>query len=546
MAELVGSDVVLRDVIDRAAVGIVLAEPTGELVFANETFRREFTLITAADRSEHLHDLVHPADYGATAHLARLARGEIDEYQGEHLCNGRGGGPERVALRACLLDGYLMVQLTSIERSRRAEEALAVSESRWQFALEAARQGVWDHDNRTKSMFYSPMWRTIRGIPQDEYVDDSQEAWLSRVHPEDRERIRPDIAKQNEGDDGYDILEYRERHRDGHYVWILSRGKPVEWDEHGNAVRTIGTDTDITHLKQVEARLAAEMERWRVTLEAIADGTICIDAAGRITFMNAAAQEWTGWFFDDAVGRDIHEVVQLGGVDATAAQAMIETCLITGVTQRLDGDAVLVSRDDQRRDVSCSASAIQPSDGGWTGAVVVFQDMTRSRSLQAQLEHAATHDSLTGLANRAAFSTALDRAVVSGQLHSIVFIDLDHFKHINDTFGHSVGDDVLRRVADAIRSHVRRGDVCARLGGDEFVLLLHNCELGDAELLAKRIIVAVSDIGVTVGEASARVGASVGLSALVPGEAPDAALIRADGACYQAKGSGRGRVCAAG
>ena len=125
-------------------------------------------------------------------------------------------------------------------------------------------------------------------------------------------------------------------------------------------------------------------------------------------------------------------------------------------------------------------------------------------------------------------------------------VDIDHFKHINDTFGHSVGDDVLRRVADAIRSHVRRGDVCARLGGDEFVLLLHNCELTDAELLAKRIIVAVSDIGVTVGEASARVGASVGLSALVPGEAPDAALIRADGACYQAKGSGRGRVCAAG
>src|SRR5690606_41948429 len=135
--------------------------------------------------------------------------------------------------------------------------------------------------------------------------------------------------------------------------------------------------------------------------------------------------EGTGWFFDDPVGRDIHEVGRLAGVGATAAQTMIETCLITGVTQRLEGDAVLVSRDDQRRDVSCSASAIQPADGGWTGAVVVFQDMTRSRSLQAQLEHAATHDSLTGLANRAAFSTALDRAVVSGQLHSIVFIDLD-------------------------------------------------------------------------------------------------------------------------
>src|SRR5690606_21027127 len=100
MANLVASDVVLRDVIDRAAVGIVLAEPSGEVVFANETFRRDFTLITAADRAQHLHDLVHPADRGARGELARLARGEIDRYEGEHLCNGKGGGPERVALTA--------------------------------------------------------------------------------------------------------------------------------------------------------------------------------------------------------------------------------------------------------------------------------------------------------------------------------------------------------------------------------------------------------------------------------------------------------------
>jgi diguanylate cyclase (GGDEF)-like protein/PAS domain S-box-containing protein len=151
---------------------------------------------------------------------------------------------------------YIIAQLNSIDRRKAAEAALVESESRWHFALEAARQGVWDHDSRTGRMFYSPMWRTMRGIPQDEAIDDRQESWIERIHPEDRDRIRSTVSRQNLGDDGYDILEYRERHRDGRYIWILSRGKPVAWDQEGRVLRTIGTDTDITHLKEIEARLA--------------------------------------------------------------------------------------------------------------------------------------------------------------------------------------------------------------------------------------------------------------------------------------------------
>lgn len=150
---------------------------------------------------------------------------------------------------------YIIAQITNIDRRKAAESALLESESRWNFALEAARQGVWDHDSRTGQVFYSPMWRTMRGIPEDEVIDGRQELWLERIHPDDRERIRSTVSRQNLGDDGYDILEYRERRRDGRYIWILSRGKPVEWDAKGNVLRTVGTDTDITHLKEIEARL---------------------------------------------------------------------------------------------------------------------------------------------------------------------------------------------------------------------------------------------------------------------------------------------------
>jgi len=124
---------------------------------------------------------------------------------------------------------YVIMQVNSVHDRKTAEAALAESESRWSFALEAARQGVWDHDSRTGKIFYSPMWRKMRGIPEDEAVDDRQELWLERIHPDDRERIRSTVSRQNLGDDGFDILEYRERSRDGRYIWILSRGKPVEW-----------------------------------------------------------------------------------------------------------------------------------------------------------------------------------------------------------------------------------------------------------------------------------------------------------------------------
>ncbi|HMN87933.1 MAG TPA: PAS domain-containing protein, partial [Bauldia sp.] len=133
---------------------------------------------------------------------------------------------------------------------RRAEEALAESESRWNFALEGAGQGVWDHDLRKGTAFFSRVWRQMRGIGLDEPVDASRETWLSRVHPDDRNRLIEETNRQDSGRRGYNSFEYRERHRDGHYIWVLSRGRPVEWNPDGSVARIIGTDTDITSIKE--------------------------------------------------------------------------------------------------------------------------------------------------------------------------------------------------------------------------------------------------------------------------------------------------------
>lgn len=163
---------------------------------------------------------------------------------------------------------------------KQAEEALAESESRWNFALEGAGQGVWDHDLRRGTAFYSSMWRRMRGFGLDEKVDSSREAWLARVHPDDRARLMDQADRQNSGEIAQNSFEYRERHRGGHYIWILSRGKPIEWNTDGSVARIIGTDTDITKIKEEEARAARKAaETYRRHLTALEKAQEATEAA---------------------------------------------------------------------------------------------------------------------------------------------------------------------------------------------------------------------------------------------------------------------------
>ena len=176
-----------------------------------------------------------------------------------------------------------------------AEEALAESESRWNFALEGAGQGVWDHDLRHKKAFFSPMWRKMRGIGLDEFVDPSRDAWLERVHPDDRQRIADEADRQNSSELKQNSFEYRERHRDGHWMWILSRGRPVEWMPDGDVARIIGTDTDITSLKEEEARTAQEKdEMYRRHLAALQKAHEATEAAHKLAEAMARHDPLTG------------------------------------------------------------------------------------------------------------------------------------------------------------------------------------------------------------------------------------------------------------
>ncbi len=550
----------LRSVLENAAVATFLVGPDGRLLYTNRAFRELLGYSENDPFTVVVDDLIHPDDLSsADGQMQTLRDGSAEGYRAERRYVKKDGEPIWVLVSASALRDaatgdlhYTIIQAINIDRQKRAEAALAESESRWNFALESAGQGVWDHNLNAKTAFYSRMWKVMRGIDPGEEVDPSPEAWLERVHPDDRERIQAANSQQDSGDLSLKEIEYRERHRDGHWIWILSRGKAVAWNPDGSASRVLGTDTDITKIKQVELQLALEKERLKVTLESIADGVISTDAAGLVVFMNPVAEEMTGWPSAEAAGRKVGEIFAI--VDEASARLTVNPvaeCLSKGRLHYLDGETVLIGRDGKHHDVRASAAPVRTPQGTVIGAVLVFQDVADSRALQRQLTHTAMHDSLTGLSNRATFEQALQDAVRQAQReareHALCFIDLDHFKKVNDTAGHAAGDAVLRGIGAAIRGACRVNDFAARIGGDEFALLLPDCSVVSASRVAEKIVDAISALHFSWQSKYAgcgAIGASIGITAISSRSTDPVELMRqADAACYSAKA--RGRNCVA-
>ncbi len=544
--------------LDAAPVGMLVVDLDGGVRYSNRALSDMLGYVPAAEEAFPLLDMVYVEDRTTVhLHFNQLARGESRGWRAEHRFRCADHSALWCMVAATVLPGQdgepdvVILQITNIELQKKAEEALIYSEARWNSALESARQGVWDYDMRRDRMFYSRMWRVLRAIPDDEEIGaDHDTNWLDRIHPEDRERIAVISPKQGQGEEGYDTLEYRERTRDGRYVWILSRGKPIEWDENGTVLRAVGTDTDITHLKTVEQELAFEKERLRVTMEAMADGVIATDMCGNVIFINPVAACLLGCKAGDARGTAASDIFVLRHADTGEIQPCPgRLCIEQRRVIESGEDLVLSHRDGGWRDIRYTAAPVIMPDGAISGAVLVFQDVTQSRALQRQLTHSATHDALTELLNRAAFEQALGRIVAdsraTGRQSCLIYIDLDRFKPVNDNAGHAAGDTLLKQVAHTIRDCCRAHDVVARIGGDEFAILLENCPSAAGKQVAQKVVAAIAALAFFWAGRDYRIGASAGVT-LVASEpaSPLGFMGEADAACYAAKADGRGRVIA--
>jgi diguanylate cyclase (GGDEF)-like protein/PAS domain S-box-containing protein len=308
----------------------------------------------------------------------------------------------------------------------------------------------------------------------------------------------------------------------------------------------VGLATD--QRRNATRELAAERQRLRTTLRAIADAVITTDADTRITYLNAAAHELLGQSLQDIEGRRFYEVVAMTDPrTARTAQTALNKCLASGEVVR-PSEVVLLHRPDGGvRHVSKVVTPLFGQNNQVVGSVLVLRDATAEYERDRKLSHLATHDVLTGLCNRFEFERRLqvlfDRARLLILPATLFAVDLDRFKAVNDAGGHAAGDAVLRRVAEVLKSSVRNKDTVARLGGDEFAVVLEKATPERVRAVAAQIRRALNPLLVQWNDNTYAIGASLGVATISDGYTSIAAwMAAADSACYEAKRAQRGQT----
>jgi diguanylate cyclase (GGDEF)-like protein/PAS domain S-box-containing protein len=297
--------------------------------------------------------------------------------------------------------------------------------------------------------------------------------------------------------------------------------------------------------KAVGDALYVEKERAAVTLNSIGDAVLCTNMSGSITYLNLAAETITGWPREEAIGKPLAEVFRIiDGATRKTARDPMEMAVEQNRTVGLTVNCVLIRRDGFESAIEDSAAPIHDRAGHITGAVIVFHDVSAARAMSNQMTHTAQHDLVTNLPNHLLLSDRITQAIALARRQNrpiaVIFLDLDHFKYINDSLGHATGDKLLQSVSRRLLANVRGSDTVSRLEGDEFVVLLSEIICSeDASTSARRILLSLGDPHAIAGQ-DLHIDGSIGIS-IYPEDGEDAETLieNADTAMNHAKESGR-------
>jgi diguanylate cyclase (GGDEF)-like protein/PAS domain S-box-containing protein len=328
---------------------------------------------------------------------------------------------------------------------------------------------------------------------------------------------------------------FHNRRKDGTIYWESASISPLR-DERGRITHFIAIKEDITAQKRAEDQLRMNAAVFETTTE----GIMVTDEENRIKTINPAFTRITGYTQDEVQGRS-PSILSSGRHDRGFYEEMWETVLQNGCW---NGEIWNRRKDGSVYPEWLAISTIRDDNGIVKEHVAVFSDITKYKQDEEQILYQANYDALTGLPNRSLLSDRLSQAIVAAQRESwmlaVLFVDLNHFKVVNDTFGHVVGDEVLQMVAERIKSCLREPDTVSRFGGDEFIILLQDVtEMDSVAQIATNIINNITRV-ITLYGREIYIGASIGITVYPDdAESVDSLLRNADMAMYQAKERGR-------
>jgi diguanylate cyclase (GGDEF)-like protein/PAS domain S-box-containing protein len=432
----------------------------------------------------------------------------------------------------------LMAQLTS---EREKLEDVKQEAKRLNQAISGSSEGIWDWDISNKKLYCSQRLMEILGFESDDSITEVDDDFLTlRVHPDDElqtnEIIRSHIYRQIPLN-----FEARIRNREGVYIWVHIRGSSTQKDESTNILRSCGVMADVNEIKQqdIANKLSA------VAFES-SEGIVVIDHQYFIVKTNAAFSEISGFTEQDVLAKT-PDVFRADSVSETQFQDFWKEAKKHGHSELKTWFKGL---SGHQFPVLARLNRVHDDQGNITHMVLFFQNISEQLQYESQIKRMAFYDELTQLPNRRLFLDRLERALSrverTKHIGAIIYIDLDHFKEINDTWGHKNGDDFLIEVSRRMASQVRNEDTLARIGGDEFVILMaeistevematsvleHFCERLLAELIKPIHLV----------ETELTASASLGV-AMFPADAHslDELLVQADTAMYKSKENGKG------
>jgi len=429
-----------------------------------------------------------------------------------------------------------------MKNKKMGEEPLSLqeSEARLKRVLEGSEQGFWDWELPSRQFIVSDRFESMLGYEPGE-GDFSIDNWHNHVHSDDLAKAIESINLHLAGEIPCHQVELRIRTKSGEWKYILTHGKVVSRAADGTPLMMSGTHTDISERKLAEKQLHDQAE----LIELAHDAIIVRDMDYRVTFWNRGAERTYGWSQEEACNQKIHRLLQ---TQFPQPQEEIEDILFR--TGQWEGELKYTTKNGSQIVVASRWAVKRDEDNRPVAIMEISRNITEHKALLTILELQARQDYLTGLNNRGYFMELAEREIKKasryGHNFTILMLDIDNFKMINDTYGHKAGDRVLVALADIFRKTLRVADIEGRIGGEEFAILLPETDREGAVVVAERLRSSVEDCEILLqsSEMPMRFTVSIGVSA--PESVNynlDALLSQADDALYRAKHTGRNKVC---